>query len=434
MAQSTKIWRLKRGSDRRIRSGHPWVYSNELQGSPKGIELGEKVALYDAGGKFLAHGYGNPGSLIAFRVVSRVEEDENWDSVERLKEQLKAAWNFRTTLGANCPEVMTSFRWMFGEGDDFPGLVLDVYRVGKKIDEVKTVVVVQAHTAGVDRILPKLLQAIEAIAKPDAVVLRNDVGHRKLEGLPIEDPKVLGQLNPDDEWIRVRSADSREDRTSVTFFSVDLLHGQKTGFFLDQSENIGQFLDLFLRSVAAEKRKGTVKILDLCSYVGQWSTQISAALVARGLKTESLLVDASARALAFAKANVEAAGGSAEIFEANVLHDLPKLVDLEFDIVICDPPALIKGRKDIPVGKAAYLKLNTEAFRLLKKGGWMVTCSCSQNFEEEEFAQKISKASLRNRKEMRWLARGTQAFDHPQKLEFPEGKYLKMWIGKDSSV
>jgi 23S rRNA (cytosine1962-C5)-methyltransferase len=434
MAQTTKIWRLKRGSDRRVRAGHPWVYSNELQGSPKGIEPGEKVTLLDAGGKFLAHGYGNPASLIAFRVVSRDEAETDWDTVAGLMKRLSAAWNLRTALGANTSKSKTSFRWMFGEGDDFPGLVLDVYRTGATLAEVKTIVVAQAHTAGVDRLIPNLLQAIEEIAKPEGVVLRNDVSHRKQEGIPIEEPKVLGKVNADGEWIRVRSADARAAEDTVVLFSVDLVRGQKTGFFLDQSENISQFLDLFLRSQAAAKKSGPLKILDLCCYVGQWSTQISAAAVARGLKTEVLLVDASARALGFAKANVEKAGGKAEIFEADVLQDLPKLVDLEFDVVVCDPPALIPGRKDIPTGKPAYLKLNTEAFRLLGRGGWMITCSCSQLLEEEEFAHQVSKASLRNGKEMRWLARGTQALDHPLKLEFPEGKYLKMWIGKDARL
>ena len=434
MAQTTKIWRLKKGSDRRVRAGHPWVYSNELQGSPKGIAPGEKVVLQDAGGKFLAHGYGSPSSLIAFRVVSRVEEDAEWDTVAALTKRLSAAWNFRTALGANSPKSKTSFRWMFGEGDDFPGLVLDTYRVGQTVAEVKTVVVVQAHTAGVDRLIPNLLKAVEDIAKPEGVVVRNDVSHRKQEGIPIEEPRVIGKVNPDGEWIRIRSADARAADDACVLFSVDLVRGQKTGFFLDQSENIGQFLDLFTRAQAAGKKSATLKILDLCCYVGQWSTQITAAAAARGLRTEALLVDASARALSFAKANVEKAGGKAETFEADVLQDLPKLVDLEFDIVVCDPPALIPGRKDIPTGKPAYLKLNTEAFRLLGKSGWMVTCSCSQLLEEEEFAHQVSKASLRNAKEMRWLARGTQALDHPLKLEFPEGKYLKMWIGKDARI
>jgi 23S rRNA (cytosine1962-C5)-methyltransferase len=260
------------------------------------------------------------------------------------------------------------------------------------------------------------------------------VSHRKQEGLPIEEPKVLGKVSADGEWIRNRSADARAPEGAIVLFSVDLVRGQKTGFFLDQSENISQFLDLYTRSVAMGKKAGPIKVLDLCCYVGQWSSQIAAAAKARGLETEVLLVDASARALSFAKANVERAGGKAEVFEADVLQDLPKLVDLEFDIVVCDPPALIPGRKDIPTGKPAYLKLNTEAFRLLGRSGWMVTCSCSQLLEEEEFAHQVSKASLRNAKEMRWLARGTQALDHPLKLEFPEGKYLKMWIGKDSRV
>jgi 23S rRNA (cytosine1962-C5)-methyltransferase len=418
MAQNTKIWRLKRGSDRRVRGGHPWAYSNELQGSPKGIEPGEKILLLDAAGKFLAHGYGNPASLIAFRAVSRVESETEWSSVEALRVRLQTAWNFRKKLGVD----RDSFRWIFGEGDDFPGLVLDLFRT---VDS-RSIVVVQAHTAGVDRLLPNLFQAIEQVAQPDAVVIRNDLSHRKLEGIPIEEAKVLGKVNPDGEMIRIRSALSGAE---PLVFKVDLVRGQKTGFFLDQAENIGQLLDLALRSDLSGKKR--VRVLDLCSYVGQWSAQIAAAFAKRGVATEVLLVDSSARALAFAKENAERAGARAEVFEADVLEDLPKLADVEFDIVVCDPPALIPGRKDIPVGTHAYLKLNTEAFRLLAPEGWVVTCSCSQLLDEENFVKQISKASSRNGKRVGWLARGTQALDHPLKLEFPEGRYLKMWIGRE---
>src|SRR5690606_8460121 len=144
-----------------------------------------------------------------------------------------------------------------------------------------------------------------------------------------------------------------------------------------------------------------------------------------------LRVDSSARALGFAKENAAKAGAKAEVFEGDVLEDLPKLGDLEFDLVICDPPALIPGRKDIPTGTHAYLKLNSEAFRLLAPNGWIVTCSCSQLLDEESFAKQVSKASTRHGKRIGWLARGTQALDHPLKLEFPEGRYLKMWVGRE---
>jgi 23S rRNA (cytosine1962-C5)-methyltransferase len=265
----------------------------------------------------------------------------------------------------------------------------------------------------------------------DAIVLRNDVSHRRLEGIPIEEPKVLGKVNADGERIRVRAArlSGKREADSHLLFKVDLVRGQKTGFFLDQAENIGQLLDLAIRSDLAGKKK--IRVLDLCCYVGQWSSQIAAAFSKMGVAVETLLVDSSARALGFAKENVEKAGGKAEVFEADALEDLPKLADLEFDLVICDPPALVPSRKDIPVGAHAYLKLNTEAFRLLAGGGWIVTCSCSQLLDEESFAKQISKAGARHEKRIGWLARGTQALDHPLKLEFPEGRYLKMWIGRE---
>ncbi len=426
MEESTKTWRLKRGSDRRVRAGHPWIYSNELKESPKGITPGQKVQLADPVGRFLAHGYGNPSSLIAFRVVSRVESDTEWDSLPRITARLQAAWDFRVGLGLD----QASFRWMFGEGDDFPGLILDVYQ----LESGKRVVAIQAHTAGVDRLLSVIIQAVESIAEPVSIVIRNDVSQRKLEGLAILAPETPGEPPPADELILVRSADPGADPNAEVSlkFRIDLVHGQKTGFFLDQSENIRQFLDIVLRSLNQQTGTTPIRVLDLCCYVGQWSSQIAAALKARGVSTEVLLVDASAPALALARENAERAGATVGVLETDVLADLSKLESAPFDIVICDPPALIPNRKDISVGAAAYLKLNTQAFRLLAPKGWLVTCSCSQLLNEETFSRQITRAMLRNRKDMRWLARGTQALDHPLRLEFTEGKYLKMWIGRDS--
>jgi 23S rRNA (cytosine1962-C5)-methyltransferase len=115
--------------------------------------------------------------------------------------------------------------------------------------------------------------------------------------------------------------------------------------------------------------------------------------------------------------------------KADVLTGLDALKDQDYDLVVCDPPALIKGRKDIPTGTHAYLQLNTQVFRIVKRGGFVVSCSCSGLLEEESFLKVLSKAAYRNKVPVRWIARGSQAPDHPMRIEFPEGRYLKAWIG-----
>lgn len=197
---SETVWRLRRGMDRRFRSGHPWVYSNEIEGSPKGVEPGAPVELRDAAGKFLARGFGNPSSLIAFRSLSRDLEMKDPTSLENITRILESAAHLRASLGLSD----VSHRLCFGEADGIPGLVIDRFRT-----EDGQVFVIQAHSAGADRLLPQVLEALERLAKPQwnktAVVLRNDLSVRKLEGLKEEEPKILkpyGDLKASEIWVR----------------------------------------------------------------------------------------------------------------------------------------------------------------------------------------------------------------------------------------
>ncbi len=422
-----QIWKLNAGSDKRFRSGHPWVYSNELAHSPKGLEPGAPVELQDAGGKFLARGYGNPASLIAFRALSRDPQIADPLSGENVKRLLSVAAGLRRDLGLES----YSHRLVHGEADGIPGLIVDRYRLIGDEGGDATVLAIQAHTAGADRLLGHVLEALAALDPEATVVVRNDLGVRKLEGIESQEPRIerTGKLGSaarerlQRARIRVRGASSGE-----LFFQCDLLEGQKTGFFLDQSANI----ELAVRRLRGHGGRGPVKILDLCCYVGQWGAQLAAALKAEGRVAQVTAVDASESALAFARANVEAAGGQCETIKMDVLRGLESLETGSFDWVICDPPALIKSRKDIPQGTHAYLQLNTQAIRLARKGGAIVSCSCSALLDEESFTQTLSKAAYRNRAEIRWVARGGQAPDHPVKLEFPEGRYLKAWIGRVS--
>lgn len=423
------VWRMKSRADRRFRAGHPWVYSNELQESPKGIEPGALVELHDAAGGFLARGYGNPHSLIAFRALSRQPDDLAPSSPGRVLEKLRAAGHAREILGLS--EV--SHRLCFGEADGLPGMVIDHYLLVEPEGQVFSV---QLHAAGADRlraILPEILQGYaeargEVPWERTAVVLRNDLAIRGLEGISEEEPRILREvpgLDPRDLSIRVRSACPGEP---VTRFSVDLLHGQKTGFFLDQAANI-EVAARRLAGLAPGRDGAPLRVLDLFCYVGQWGAKLAQAFAGSGRKIEVVAVDASAAALERARANIEAQGARCETRKMDILRGLAHLDSGGFDLVICDPPALIQGRKDIPVGTHAYLRLNTEVFRLARPGGAVVSCSCSALLGEPEFLETLGKAARRGGADVRWVARGCQAPDHPMRSEFPEGRYLKAWIG-----
>ena len=421
-----KIWQLRGGADRRFKAGHPWAYSNELTESPKGITPGQAIELRDTAGKFLARGYGNPNSLIAFRALSRNPSIEDPTSKESVLQALLSAGRLRKELGMG----NVSHRLSFGEADFLPGLVIDRYSVS----ETDQVFVVQAHTAGMDRLMPEIPWILEKYVAESksgtwaktAVVARNDMGVRKLEGLTETPATALKELPGADlskSKIRVFAFDQ-----SIMEFEVDLIGGQKTGFFLDQTYNIHLAIQRFhgLRNPSDPKR---VRILDLCCYVGQWSAQFARAYVKTGLEVEVTVVDASAQALERAKKNVEAQGARCEALKRDVLKELSTLSNHSFDLVISDPPALIKGRKDIPTGTHAYLQLNTQVFRLVRPEGAVVSCSCSGLLEEESFLQVLTKAAARNQRRVRWVARGSQSPDHPMLSEFPEGRYLKCWSG-----
>ncbi|MCM2278797.1 MAG: methyltransferase domain-containing protein [Oligoflexia bacterium] len=421
------VWRLKSGADRRFRGGHPWVYSNELTESPKGILPGAPVELRDAAGKFLARGYGNPHSLIAFRAMSRREEQGDPTRPEAVVATLADAGRLRETLGL----TGLSHRLSFGEADGLPGLVVDRFRL-----EDAQVFVVQAHTAGADRIsksLPELLQEYAGTG-PDriswdrtAIVLRNDLSVRKLEGLDEEAPRIVKSVEGLDlANVRIRVASAGRGDKPVSF-AVDLVGGQKTGFFLDQAANIQLAARRLCHLAPANGRR--VRILDLFCYVGQWGTQLARAFREAGREVEVVAMDASAQALERARQNIEAEGARCETVRADIMEGLASIGAGSFDLVIADPPALIKGRKDIPVGTHAYLQLNTQVFRIVRDGGAVVSCSCSGLLEEESFIQVLSKAAYRNRRPVRWIARGAQSADHPMLLEFPEGRYLKCWVG-----
>lgn len=433
-----KVWKIKKDHDRRIRQFHPWVFSNELAESPKGIKPGDLIELQDFKGGFLAYGYGNPNSLISFRALSFDPSAEEFGTLNALGDKMLQAWKVRRDLG-----YRNSFRLCFSEVDQIPGLVVDYYLVEKN-GSLSQVFAMQILTAGMQALLPdpqaliqKLVEKAQAEGLSElsfdqtAVVLRNDVNIRKLEHLDYQESRILKNV----EGVELAHCEIRLEESAgpgEILMSADLFEGQKTGFFLDQTHNIrlvAQQVEKWIESNKVElKKRDFIRVLDLCCYVGHWSSQLTKVFVKHGLKVECSQVDVSESALAFAKKNAERQGALVITHKIDVLEGLHHLASKSYDIVIADPPAFIKAKKDVPTGKHAYLKLNTQAFRLVRSGGFVVSCSCSGLLEEEDFKDALKKAATRNTVKPYLLMRGGPSSDHASSLYFPEGGYLKMFL------
>jgi 23S rRNA (cytosine1962-C5)-methyltransferase len=442
-----KVWNLKKGVEKKFHLGHPWVFSNDLAHSPKGLPPGSPVELRDANGDFLAIGYGHPNSLISFRLLSRRQKDEL--SIDFFVGKLQSAFNLRRLSGLE----NFSYRFSFAENDGLPGLIIDRYRLTRAPAgpmaladlgrDPLQLFVIQSSTAGMDQLMPTILDALEAWVETGAsgasweqtgIVLSNDSKSRLLENIPVEEKRIHKALFDMDLTQASTVMQPSFSLSHAPVFTVDFLGGQKTGFFLDQRVN-AQLVAKLLHHRLQGFEKGELKILDLCSYIGQWGTQLAHTAQSFGVKVSVTSVDASQKALELARRNVEAHGASCQILKQDVLRDLGReglIANEGFDVVICDPPAFIKKKKDIPTGQSAYLKMNREAIRKVAPGGIFISCSCSGLFEDEEFRKMLARASaplVSSETGFSWLERGTHSPDHPQRPEFPQGTYLKSWIG-----
>ncbi len=418
-------WVIKKGNDHRLRAGHPWVFSNELSASPKGLPSGSPIKMIDQRGEFLAWGYGNPQSLISFRAVSFDPNETEFLSEERIANKILNAWSMRAQMGHKA-----SFRLVYSEADYLPGLVIDYYQtVNTQIFSC------QILTAGMQNALKNLAAILENVTKQaeqsglsrfgwsqTAVILRNDVNIRKLEGLDVEAGKILKDV-PGQNWAAapVEIQSQYDDQKIV--LQTNFLEGQKTGLFLDQSHNIEILISLLKRSKLQKLR-----ILDLCCYVGQWSCQLAHFAKQTGIEVEVTALDASQDALDAAAANLAPLGVASKLIKGDVLEDTKQLPSRSFEVIISDPPAFIKNKREIPQGKHGYLKLNTEAFRLAAKNSFVASCSCSGLLSEEEFSQTLAKSLRRSERQGALILRGGHASDHPVLAQFPEGHYLKMFV------
>lgn len=427
-----QIWKLKKNAELRIRQGHPWVFDHEIDEKPRSFIPQQAIDLVDSQGNFLARGYGNPQSKIIFRALTFDSRQVDVYSFTELQKKIMRAWRRRAALG-----FRESFRLFYSEGDEFPGLIIDRYTVHQNNKKLQ-VFSMQVLTAGAELLMKDPLTLLKPVCEEaqkqgwsqnswdeTVLVLRNDVRVREAEGLKVEPPrflKTIQDFEPQKSQIRLQKVLSSETLS----LECDLYEGQKTGFFLDQVGNISLVVTQLEKMINSGSLSGQIRIIDLCSYVGHWSAQIGAHLKKHGIHPEITLVDVSMDALQRASKNVQAIGLTAKIEKKDVLKELDSFESGSYDIVVADPPAFIKSKKDLAVGRAAYLKFNTHAFRLARSGGLVISCSCSGSYKEDDFKETLRRALWKSGRSGSIALRGGVSSDHPLLVGFPEGHYLKM--------
>lgn len=386
------VLRLKHGEDRRLRAGHLWVFSNEVdnEATPLGsFAVGAVARVLSDRDHFLGYAYVNPHALICARIISRSPVHPPDRSL--LVHRLKVALALRERLHA-----APYYRAVFGESDGLPGLVLDRYG---------SVVVGQIATAGMEAMRADVEAAVAEVLAPDALVWKNDSGARDLEQLPRQ---ILTAIGRAPEEIEVLEGGNR--------YTAPLATGQKTGWFYDQSANREVFRRLLWPGA---------RVLDVCSYAGAW-----AITALRSGAREALCVDSSEAALATAARNAVANGVALGTRRGDAFDVLDELIrgGERFDAIVLDPPAFIKKRKDIPRGQAAYRKLNQLAMRLLERDGLLVSCSCSYHLGADELLGLIQAAGRNASRFVQLLVAGGQSPDHPVHPAVPETRYLKAYF------
>jgi 23S rRNA (cytosine1962-C5)-methyltransferase len=383
--------RLKRGEERRLATGHAWIFSNEVATDDTPLtafQPGDLVRVETDRGRFLGYAYVNPHSLICARLLSR--DPAQVPNKSLLVHRLQLALSLRRRL-TDYP----CYRLVYGESDELPGLVLDRYG---------DIVVGQVGTAGMERLKDELAAAIEKVVRPTGLLWRNDGGARELEGLPSYVETAFGEIPSEVTVVE-----------NGVRFQVPVLEGQKTGWFFDQAAN----RRLFLEHVAG------ARVLDVFSYLGAWGIQ-----AARHGAADVTCVDSSAVALDWLQQNARANSVKVNTVKGDAFEVLQQLHDARerFDLVVLDPPAFIKRRKDIPKGQAAYRKLNQLGLQLLARDGLLVSNSCSYHLAEADLLAAIQRAARHASRFVQVLAIGGQAPDHPIHPAIPETRYLKAFF------
>ncbi len=386
------VVRLRDAKQLRVLNGHPWIFSNEIEmdAPTKALEPGAVVRVQRHNGGPVGTAIFNPHTLIAARMLGRdsdLEVDQAW-----LAARLTRALDVRARLFDR-----PYYRLVHAEADDLPGLVVDRYG---------DVLVVQANTAGMDRLLPQLLAALTDLVRPRAIALRNDSQARALEGLVQE---VRWATDAVEGPVRIEEA-------GATFFA-DVLAGQKTGWFYDQRDN---------RDFVAVLSRG-VRVLDAYTHTGGFAVRC-----ARAGASAVIGLDRSEPALALAAQAAEGSGvGALCTFQrAEVFEELERKATAgeRFDLVIADPPAFVKSKRDLDTGLRGYRKLARLAAAVTAPQGFLAIASCSHNVPAEVFLEQVARGIHDARRSGRIVRSAGAAPDHPVHPLLPESAYLKMLV------
>jgi 23S rRNA (cytosine1962-C5)-methyltransferase len=386
---------LRRHEDRRIRQGHHWVYSNEVDtvATPlREFAPGDQALLCTAGGKPLGVAFVNPHSLICARLLERRAAQAL--GADFLHARLRRALALRERLFDE-----PFYRLVYGDSDGLPGLVVDRYG---------EVLVLQVGTAGMERLIEELVVALVELLAPAGILLRNDASVREMEQLPLYTRVAYGAV-----------PGVLELRENGVRFRVDPHGGQKTGWFYDHRPS---------RRRAAELARDR-RVLDVFSYVGGWGVQAAAA----GARAVTC-VDSSQPALELAAANAALNGvsGRMDFRAGNAFDELQALARAgeRFDLVVLDPPAFIKRRRDQKSGETAYHRLNRAAMEVLADDAILVSASCSMHLAEQALVDILRTAAHHAGRELQILEFGGQGPDHPVHPAIPETRYLKTVIAR----
>lgn len=368
---------LKKGREASVLRQHPWIFSGAIQQVDEGTAEGDLVRVENAFGEFVAIAHVQNGSLAA-KVLSLKDEtiDASWYAFK-----IKAAFEMRKELGFPNAET-DAFRLMHGEGDGIPGLIIDIYA---------DVAVMQPHSLGVEHQLDEISKALQ------------DLGFKRIVHKPVDQRKSEVLLGEVKDFVEIKEHGIR--------LEVDVLNGQKTGFFLDQRDN-----RRFLQNFAQGKR-----VLNVFSYTAGFSIS---ALKAGAAHATS--IDASSKALALAERNAELNNlqDRHEVLKADAVKYLQQL-DAAFDVIILDPPAFAKHKSARHSAVQAYKRINAAALKSLPKGGILFTFSCSQVIDPELFRNTVASAAMDTGASVQILQQLQQPSDHPVHLCHPEGRYLK---------
>ena len=401
--EALKMVTISKRAELAAKGGHPWIYGSEIKGKDEGIEPGEIVRVLSGKGKFIGSGFYNEHSKITVRIISTNANDRFDDAF--WKRRVSYALDYR--LQVMRPEDYDNMRIIFGEADQLPGLTVD--RFGDVLS-------VQVLSLGIEKnkdiILNSLIEVLRQHGLPVSCVYeRNDVKIRELEGLTqykgfFDSPL----LNP-------------EDRKTITHivengihYDVDVENGQKTGFFLDQKFN---------RLAAGSIARGR-HVLDCFTHTGAFALN-----AARGGAASVTAVDISAEAVAMVKHNAECNHLEIEAVEADVfeyLTELDRTHNHTYDYIILDPPAFTKSRQTVHEAFRGYKEINYRAMKILPRGGYLATCSCSHFMGEELFIKMLKEAARDAGVTLKQIESRQQAPDHPILMSVPETYYLKFFL------